>query len=159
MRGGHEYRLRIDGALADAGGLPMGKPYERRFRAVATDRQSPRVADLRVQAPSSPRAPAIVILGEPLDEALLRRWLWIEDADGRAVSGRGEVGDGETRWTFVPDEAWPPGRYAVKLRAALEDGAGNRFDRLFDRDLAATAAATMGDILSVPFEVAVPEPT
>ena len=112
----------------------MGQPYERRFRAVAADRQSPRAADLRVQAPSSSRAPAIVTLGEPLDEALLRRWVWIEDANGRAVPAGARSVEGETRWTFVPDEAWPPGRYAVRLRAGLEDRAGNRFDRLFDRE-------------------------
>jgi hypothetical protein len=80
--------------------------------------------------------------------------VWVEDARGMAVEGRASLSDDETRWTFQPDEPWPAGRYSVRLRAALEDRAGNRFDRLFDRDAAPAPAGP--EILSVPFEVPVP---
>jgi hypothetical protein len=158
LRAGREYRLVVDGALADAAGVPLGQRYERRFRATEADRASPRAEGIRVEPPLAPRGEATVVFPEPLDAALLRRWVWIEDEDGQVVPGRAEVGDGETRWTFVPDQAWGPGRYAVRVRAAIEDRAGNRFDRLFDREAARPAsdqgpAASAGDVLHLPFQV------
>jgi hypothetical protein len=40
------------------------------------------------------------------------------------------------------------------MRAALEDRAGNRFDRLFDREGAARPPADVSsDVLSLPFDV------
>ena len=48
---------------------------------------------------------------------------------------------------------WTPGRYVVRLRAGIEDRAGNRFDRLFDREGAARPADVPSDVLSLPFDV------
>ena len=42
------------------------------------------------------------------------------------------------RWTFTPAAPWAAGDYALRVHPALEDRAGNRFDRLFDRELATT---------------------
>jgi hypothetical protein len=53
------------------------------------------------------------------------------------VSGRVDVADGETRWVFTPERPWTPGAYEVRLARAIEDRAGNRFDRAFDRDAGA----------------------
>jgi hypothetical protein len=47
------------------------------------------------------------------------------------------VGGGETVWSFRPSLPWAPGEYSLRVHAALEDRAGNRFDRLFDRDTGA----------------------
>lgn len=155
LRAGDEYRVVVDGAMADAAGVPMGQAYERRFRVADADRSSPSAAALQVQPPTSPHGSVAVVLPEPLDHGLLHRWVWVEDARGVRVSGGVEVGEGETRWTFTPDEPWIPGRYAVRFRAALEDRAGNRFDRLFDRESEPSPSPARADVLSVPFDVAV----
>src|SRR6185503_11070955 len=152
LRAGRDYRLVVDGDITDVAGTAMGQAYERRFHAVDADRVSPQLADARVAAPSRPSDALVVTLPEPLDHALLQRWVWVEDDGGRALTGRVEISTGETRWTFHPEQPWTPGRYAVRLRARLEDRAGNRFDRLFDREGAAPAPAA-ADVLSLPFEV------
>ena len=154
LRTGGEYWLVVDGDTADVAGTVMGRAHEHRFHAVEADRVSPRLADARVAAPSLASDAVVVTLPEPLDHALLQRWVWVEDDGGRAVAGRVEIATDETRWTFRPEQPWAPGRYVVRMRAALEDRAGNRFDRLFDRNAAARPPADVSsDVLSLPFDV------
>jgi hypothetical protein len=105
-----------------------------------------------VIAPKEATEPVSVRLPEPLDHALLARWVWVEDARGRRIEGRGEARDGETRWDLTPDRPWAPGRYAVRIERALEDRAGNRFDRVFDRE-PGSAMPAAAPPLELPFEV------
>jgi hypothetical protein len=152
-RGG-PYRLVVDGAMTDAAGVPLGRSHEHAFDAGEADRASPREDELRVEAPSSLEGPVTLHLPEPLDHGLLQRWVWVEDARGEGMDGEAHVTEAETRWTFVPHRAWSPGQYAVRLRAAVEDRAGNRFDRLFDRaTVTAATAEAVAHVLRVPFEV------
>jgi hypothetical protein len=153
LRAGRDYRLVVDGDITDVAGTAMGQAHERRFHAVEADRISPRLADARVAAPSLTSDALVVTLPEPLDHALLQRWVWVEDDGGRAIAGRVEISTGEVRWTFHPEQPWIPGRYVVRLRAGIEDRAGNRFDRLFDREGAARPADVPSDVLSLPFDV------
>jgi hypothetical protein len=156
LRAGHEYRLVVDGEITDIAGTAMGAPHERRFRAIEADRASPRLAEAAVTAPRAAADPLIVTLPEPLDQALVLRWMWVEDARGTTIDGRASLADDETRWTFQPERPWTAGAYAVRLRAAIEDRAGNRFDRLFDREgAAAPSAGAASAILSLPFDVPV----
>ncbi len=152
MRAGRRYRLVIDGDMTDASGRPLGAPFEKAFLAVAADRASPRAEDVGVQAPRDPAAPLVVDLPEPLDEALLHRLVWVEDDRGRRVEGTIDVGERETRWSFHPMDAWAPGAYVVRLHPALEDRAGNRFDRLFDRAAEAVTDAPAA-ALPLPFRI------
>jgi hypothetical protein len=153
LRADRKYRLVVDGAITDLAGTPMGEPFVRPFRTTEADRASPRLADAAVTAPRSARDAVVVTLPEPLDHALLQRWVWVEDDRGRAVPGRASISAGETRWAFHPEEPWTPGRYTVRLRAGLEDRAGNRFDRLFDRDgPAGPATEGAAGVLGLPFE-------
>jgi hypothetical protein len=96
----------------------------------------------------------VLELPEPLDEALLHRMVWVEDAEGYAVPGTVGIEEGETRWLFRPEWPWKPGRYAVCVDEALEDRAGNRFDRAFDR-AAADAAAPGGQAAPLRLEFVV----
>ena len=139
LRAGDAYRLVVDAGLRDVSGLPLGRDFEWRFRATAADRESPHASGLRVRPPEAGTAPLVVELPEPLDEALLHRLIWVEDAEGRAVSGTAAVSDGETRWSFRPERSWQAGRYELRVHPALEDRAGNRFDRVFDRESGADA--------------------
>jgi len=154
LRAGGTYRLVVDAAMRDASGLSLGRNFEWRIHATAADRESPRAAGLRVTAPGDGAAPLVVELPEPLDEALLHRLIWVEDAFGRAVAGASAVTDGETRWSFRPERDWPPGRYGLRVHQALEDRAGNRFDRVFDREGGSgTTGDAAGEALRLEFTV------
>jgi hypothetical protein len=144
LRAGGTYRLVVDAAMRDASGLALGRDFERRFRAGAADRETPRAEAVRVHAPAAATEPLVVELPEPLDEALLHRLIWVEDAQGRPLAGAAAISEGETRWSFHPEQAWSPGRYALRVDPALEDRAGNRFDRVFDREVATGGAAEAG---------------
>jgi hypothetical protein len=135
LRAGRTYRLVVDAAMADRTGGQLGATFERRFRVVAADRQSPSRAGLKLDAPTRADAPLTLRLPEPLDEALLRRLVWVEDARGRTLEGTVVVRNGESVWSFRPSAPWTSGGYAVRVHPALEDRAGNRFDRLFDREI------------------------
>jgi hypothetical protein len=155
LRAGRSYRMVIDGSLQDAQGVPLGMAFVHPFRVGEPDRAPPSLDALHVAAPSSPGDPVVVTFGEPIDHALAQRWVWVEDAQGMAIGGEVRLADDDTTWAFQPSSGWPPGRYVVRVRAALEDRAGNRFDRPFDRDPATTRTlADHGVVLGLPFEVA-----
>ena len=153
LHAGRSYRLVVDGAMADAAGRPLAAPFSKTFAAVAADRASPRAEEMRVHVPRGPAGPLVVDLPEPLDAALLQRMVWVEDAQGRRVEGTIDVSAGETRWSFRARSGWAKGDYAVRMHPALEDRAGNRFDRLFDRDALAASDGQAMPIL-LPFRVA-----
>lgn len=156
---GRPYRIVVDPAMADASGVPLGQPFEHRFRVGEADRDPPIADGLIVDAPDRPDAPLVVRLPEPLDHALLQRWVWVDGADGARVPGRVDVADAETRWVFTPDRPWASGAYEVRVERALEDRAGNRFGRAFDRDPGGTDTGSASDgpassgALRLPFVV------
>jgi hypothetical protein len=152
LRAGREYRLVVDAGMADAQGTALGRTFETPIRAVAADRERPRADGLAVEPPAVPEASVAVRLPEPLDQALLQRWIWVEDATGARVAGQAEVVEQETRWVFAPARPWTPGRYVVRVEQGLEDRAGNRFDRVFDREAGAPAPAA-SEPLRLPFDV------
>ncbi|MET0556100.1 MAG: Ig-like domain-containing protein [Vicinamibacteria bacterium] len=147
---GRSYRFEVDAAMSDAEGQPMGAPFAHPFRAGPADRDPPRAEAVEVVPPSADGR-LTVRLPEPLDRALLQRFVWVEDASGGRVAGAATVDDGDAVWTFRPEAPWPPGAYAVRVGTALEDRAGNRFDRPFDR--AAGADVPSAGALRFPFVV------
>jgi hypothetical protein len=158
LRAGRSYRLVIDGALRDSGGVPLGAAFEHAFRVTGPDRAPPRADALRLAPPSSLGDPVVVTFGEPVDHALVQRWVWVEDAAGGAIAGDITVDDQGTTWSFVPSSQWRPGRYVIRVRAALEDRAGNRFDRPFDREAGTSPPLPSADggILTLAFEMVQP---
>ncbi len=155
LTAGSSYRLIVDRSLSDVEGRALGADFEHRFDAVPADRVSPSIDDIRLAPPREPDGALAATLPEALDEGMLRRFIWIEDSAGESVAGEIAISDGETRWTFRPEPPWKEGAYALRVHPALEDRAGNRFDRLFDRE---SSAAHPGDdasvtTLRVPFSV------
>ncbi len=159
LRAGETYRLVVDGAMRDASGRALGSDFAWSFRATVADRDSPHAGGLRVHAPATVAEPLVVELPEPLDEALLYRLIWVEDASGRAQAGTAAVSEGETRWSFRPKGAWLPGRYRLRVHPALEDRAGNRFDRVFDRDSGSQAAGDAAEAEPLRLEFTVEDAT
>jgi hypothetical protein len=152
LRAGRSYRLVVDASMPDAAGRPLARAFEKRFAVVAPDRTPPSREALSLAAPDRGE-PLVVRLPEPLDEALLHRLVWVERADGRALDGVGVVADGETVWSFQPSSPWEPGGYSLRVQPALEDRAGNRFDRLFDREIGAASSRASAAAFSLPFVV------
>ena len=161
LREGRTYRLVVGTDLVDAQGFPLARPYERIFRVGPPDRSAPDPASWAVYPPGDPWTPVVVDLGEPLDHALLGRLVRVETARGEPVSGSVTLARDDSRWSFVPDAPWRPGRYAVVVEPEIEDLAGNSLVRLFDAEKpggagdAMEVAASRGGKASVriPFEV------
>ena len=110
----------------------MGAPFAHAFRAGPADREPPR-ADAVEIAPPAADGTLSVRLPEPLDHALLQRFVWVEDAEGARVPGTSAVDGSDTAGRSGRTRPGAPGAYAVRIESALEDRAGNRFDRPFDR--------------------------
>lgn len=155
LRAGSGYRLVVDAAMRDAAGLSLGRDFEWRVRATAADREPPQAEALRVRAPGAATAALVLELPEPLDEAQLQRLVRVEDADGQGVAGSVAISEGETRWSFSPERPWASGSYRVVVNPALEDRAGNRFGRAFDREPATSdeAAPAVAGPLRFEFRV------
>jgi hypothetical protein len=128
---GHSYTLSISREWRDSRGVPLKEGFEKRFRVVEADREPIDPRKWTITPPRvSTRLPLIVDFGEPLDYALAQRMIDVEGMRGHAALERDQ-----TRWTFVPDRAWPAGEFRLKVDAALEDLAGNRVGRPFDVDV------------------------
>jgi hypothetical protein len=144
------YTLRIDAAMLDALGQPLGKPFTKRFRTSTELHSRPMPAEWKVHAPpSGTRRPLKLDFPTPLDRALLDRFLIVLDADGKAVRGKIEVGFEERFWVFLPESDWSDSEYTVQVDENLEDLAGNTPQRLFDVDLEEATPAVPR--LTLPF--------
>ncbi|HEX7379319.1 MAG TPA: hypothetical protein VF278_19510 [Pirellulales bacterium] len=132
---GKRYSLVVGRDFRDAQGRPLNAEFRKDFAVAAPDETCPRPAAWRLSAPTAgTRQPLVVRFGEPLDHALLARWIWVEDAAGQEVLGNGSSGDEESSWNFLPKEPWPPGQYKLKTDKRLEDLAGNSIARKFELD-------------------------
>jgi len=136
------YTLRIDAAMLDAGGQPLGKPFTKQFRTSAELHARPVPEEWKVRAPTSgTRQPLKLDFPAPLDRALLDRFLTVQDTNGKAIHGKIEVGFEERFWIFRPESEWKDSEYTIKVSADLEDLAGNTPERLFDVDMEEAALA------------------
>jgi hypothetical protein len=148
---GSTVELRVDGELASRRGLALGSPFQRTYRVGAADRASPDPGRWRVEPPGAAGAPVTVRFDEPLDRALLLRFVAVLPAgDGRPVSGEGNASEDGRAWSFTPDGGWQAGRYRVAVRRAIEDLAGNTVDRLFDVETPADPAGAASTEVAFP---------
>ena len=156
LQPGRHYSLVVDGALKDGRGRPLAAPFRHRFEVTTEDRTAPNLDDWRIEAPAHLGDRLAVLFPEPLDRALLMRWIDVRDAAGRSLEGSVEVDEGERRWRFRPDRPWSPGRYGLHVHPALEDLAGNTPTRLFDVATASGARSVdpaPAEARVLPFEV------
>jgi hypothetical protein len=137
LREGHAVTLEIDPAWRDDAGRPLAAGVRKRWQVRAADRASPDPRQWRLDTPAAgTRRPLLVHFGEPLDRALLARFLTLEDAQGRPVPGEVIVGPGEMSWQFTPVSPWQDADYHLAVDPRLEDLAANRLSAPFDVDLA-----------------------
>ncbi len=120
----------------DATGQPLRIGAERRYQIGAPLRVRVSPAKWRHHPPAAGSMdPLTVEFDRPLDHALLQHSLWVNDAVGALLVGRGSVHAGERCWRFRPESPWAEGQHQVVVDPRLEDLAGNSLMRVFDRDL------------------------
>jgi hypothetical protein len=139
LREGGSYTLEIDADWPDAAGQPLAgseRKITKAFRVIAPDDQQPNVTRWKLETPrAASRDPVTIHFDEPLDSAMLVRVVAVQDESGMPVSGKVELGKGESRWTFRPAGDWTPGRYRIVTSTVLEDLAGNSLKRPFEVDV------------------------
>lgn len=132
LRAGETYRLVVARSLEDSRGLPLAADFEKKFRASAADRSSPDPSRWRLEAPVSSGGALSIDFPEPLDRALLMRFLRLTGPGGEAIEGKIEISQDETRWSFSPTAPWQPGEHTLSVHPGLEDLAGNSIERTFE---------------------------
>ena len=131
---GQPATLVISREWRDANGLPLKEEYRRTFRVVDADERPLDPSQWRIAPPAAGgRAPVVVSFPKPLDHSLLLRAVGIR-REGAAIAGDAQTSEGETRWSFVPDEPWRAGAYELLTLDILEDVAGNQVGRAFEVD-------------------------
>lgn len=144
LQAGRRYTLRIDPEWRDAAGQPLGSRTEKRFAVVAADFAAPNPASWTLTEPqANTRAALVVRFGESLDHALARRLLAVYSQAGDPIAGEVTLAAADREWRFTPAAPWSAGAYQVRVSPELEDLAGNRPGRVFDRDIAVVVQDTM----------------
>jgi hypothetical protein len=116
----------------DAHGVPLAAEFRHRYRVGPADERALQTGDWRIAAPPwGTREPVTVTFPKPLDYGLLQRSLTISRGS-KTLAGDSSIGDGETRWEFVPRTEWERGPYVITVLPILEDLAGNRIGRAFE---------------------------
>ncbi len=145
---GHKYTLAIDREFLDARGVPMAEGFRKPFRGGPADRTPPDPSTWSIVTPSAGSRNALVVkFPRPLDFALLQRTLQVGGVRGTVAVDREE-----TEWTFTPAEPWKSGAYKLTIDTTLEDLAGNRIGRAFDRNEGDRSHAPEGKIF-LAFEI------
>jgi len=135
-----EYSLVIGADLLDGDGRPLARAHIKKFRTTAAARTRPLPEEWKLHAPPvQTTRPLVLEFPQPLDRALLDRFITIVDGEGTAVAGRIEVGSEERSWVFQPVRPWQDAVYTVQVDGEIEDLAGNTPLRLFDVDLSQPA--------------------
>jgi len=136
IRAGRRYTLHISRQWRDSRGVPMKADFRKSFRVGPPDRTPVNPLEWHLTRPDAgTRQPLRIRFSEPLDHALARRVIWIEDPDGKAVKGRVTLSDEETVWQLHPDAPWRAGRHQLRAALILEDLAGNSIGRPFEVDV------------------------
>jgi hypothetical protein len=155
LQEGETYTLVVDPTWPDAEGHPLHAPFEKRFTAGPADTTPLDTATWRLRVPTSGSTQRLVVsMPEPLDHALMRRAIGVEDATGLRIDGEVEIGNWETRWTLTPFQPWAAGAYSLVALSIVEDLAGNKIDTPFEIDVFDQVDETIADgRFTIPFEI------
>jgi len=136
LRAGKRYTIEADPRWRDANGQSLAVPFRRSFTAGPAELQPLRIEDWTLTPPAAgSRAALMVRFPKPLDHGLLQRAVGVARAGQRdPLPGDVAIGRDEREWTFTPRDPWKAGAYDLVALAILEDPAGNRIGRAFDRD-------------------------
>jgi hypothetical protein len=138
----------------DAHGVPLASEFRHRYRVGPPDEGALHTAEWRIAPPSAgTREPVTVTFPRPLDYGLLQRSLTVSRG-AMTLPGDPHIGEGETRWEFVPRSEWQRGPHVLTVQPILEDLAGNRIGRAFEVMSQGDAVPPESSVpVSVPFIV------
>ena len=135
LNAGERYTLVVGNDWRDAQGRPLATGASHRFKAGPPERRALDLGAWRVAPPQTgTRSPLRLTFDRPLDRALLSSALGVSTALGERLDGQVAVEAGEERWSFTPARPWTPQTYQVVAQPWLEDTAGNRPGRPFERE-------------------------
>ena len=155
LQEGETYTLVVDPTWPDAEGNPLQAPFEKRFTVGPADMTPLDTATWRLRVPASGSTQRLVVsIPEPLDHALMRRAIGVEDEAGQRVDGQIEVGNWETRWMLTPSQPWTAGDYSLVALSIVEDLAGNQIGTPFEIDVFEQVDEEIaGERFRIPFEI------
>ena len=134
LTAGRRYTLVVRRDAFDAGGCRLVEEHRKEFLATGEDVSAPEIERWRLRVPmAQTKQPLSVVLDGPYDHVSLAYRLRVVDAAGEVVPGTIELADHETRWLFTPSAVWPAAPHHLAVETSLEDLAGNRPGRPFDR--------------------------
>lgn len=136
LKEGQNYTLRISKNWKDANGYSLANDFVKKITVIQADRISPTTKHWQSIAPkANTKEPVIINFGEPLDHALASKSLTVYTKKGKRVPGIITLQNKDQTWVFTPSDKWQINPYRIQIKAALEDLAGNNFNRLFDTNL------------------------
>lgn len=104
----------------------IGRAVRKTWHVTPFDDSRPSPSRWMVSAPrAGTRLPLLVHLQAPISAAA-EGLIAVKGIDGRRLSGRTILSDGETNWRFFPAHAWQAGQHWIVVHPDLEDPAGNR---------------------------------
>ncbi len=138
---GHRYELTVDPGWPSADGSSVLPSFSKHFRVGGALSEPPSVERWSWQPPRPGTRDALrIVFDRPFDRHLLDDALCVVDGGGQPVAGTPRPGDGETSWSFTPNEPWNTSDVRIVVDNALEDVAGNNFRELLDRDVGPRSA-------------------
>ncbi len=136
---GKQYTLEISPGWKNVHGRTFASSIQKKFTAVAADRDAIRIERWQMEPPRSSKDDLIVRSDEPLDFVLAQQTVTVEDDRGNRIDGSITISEGERLLIFTPAHAWNNQQYRVCVDSKLEDLAGNNLKQPFDRDLSKAA--------------------
>ncbi|MEM1182323.1 MAG: hypothetical protein AAGM22_28515 [Acidobacteriota bacterium] len=157
LEASRSYVLSIGRTALDAEGCPLAERFEKAFTAAAEDRSAPEPERWRLTLPSAGGREALAVELDGLyDHLSLAYRLRVLDDVGGPVAGAIELAGHESRWRFTPEAPWRAADYRLVVTSSLEDLAGNRPGRRFDRAPSGKGRRPdflPGPPLEIPFEI------
>ncbi|OJJ22145.1 hypothetical protein BKI52_08900 [marine bacterium AO1-C] len=153
-----KYRLVIDAQWKDVFGNPLQKRFVKQFQTIKDDRIQPQVNQWQLKIPEAlTQKPLMIDAHNPMDHALVQRYLIVKRQNGGEVEGRFTLGKDDQTIQFFPEKPWKPGSYIIQIDSRLEDLAGNNLRQLFDVDMQSQKARkTYKNSAELTFNIAKP---
>ncbi|MEZ6137822.1 MAG: hypothetical protein R3C53_23285 [Pirellulaceae bacterium] len=153
LTSGNDYLLKIDGTWQSADGVPLGKAFEKKFKAVAAEHKQVDPLKWQLDSPSAGTLnPVQLTFDRPMDQAMLQHALVVKFHD-ELVTGQVELGEFEQQWRFIPDAVWKVGAYQIEVATNLEDLCGNNLAAPFEVKLKNSIGETPASMIAVEFIV------
>jgi hypothetical protein len=154
LRKGNWYTLAVSSEWKDVQGLPLQNTTNKRFFVRERDSRSPELTSWNIQIPKAGTNQSLQLsFGESLDYFLLGETISIANEKSEEIPGEIKISDKERTIVFIPLQPWKEGSYRIKVKAILEDLAGNNLNRPFDRDIKTQKQVLDKDIFEREFVI------